>query len=529
VTSSSFPRWGALARIALALLAPAWLMSCGSGGVSGPAPVNDPGRITILPETAVLYSGLPTTFAISGGTGSYIVSSSNQAIVPAPGAARSTFTVVPANVVVDTPVSLTVRDTGTAPVVNASLTVRPGTVGNDITITPTATQGGSCAPAVCSGGDAIVSTTISQGGSPLPARGVRLDVVSGEFRFIVSPPGGTELLAATTTEVTDQAGAVHARIRVLPGAANQSAVLQVTDIGTSAFRRATFTIAQATGTSPGFFTVPGTFTFTGPNNLSCAQGARADVSVFGGTAPYSIGNGGSAFSVNQNVVLTSGGSFAVIANGVCAENIPIAIMDAAGRTTSVIVSNLLGENTVPDLIVSPTSVTLASCLASATVTVAGGIPNSFTVSNTSGAVIASPNPSARVISIARSAGVPATTPVLVGVASGDKVATITVNLAGEALTTRCDGSNLNVQPQTVTLAGCGFADVVVSGGTPPYFAVDNTSTTTSSMVGTNIVKIQRVSGSPALTDPGTVTVFDSTNSVPRVSRAVTVNVTGSCP
>ena len=532
MTSIDNARWGALARVALVLLAPAALLSC-SGNVSGPAPVNDPARITILPETAVLYSGMPTTFSVAGGTGSYLVSSSNQSVVATVGSVRNSFTVVPANVVAETPVSLTVRDTGTTPVATANLTVRPGTVSNDITVTPTPTQGGpgtaGCAPAVCSGGDAIVSTTISQGGNPLPARGVRLDVVSGDFRFIVSPPGSSELLAATTTEVTDQAGAIHTRIRALPGAANQTAVLQVTDIGTSAFRRATFSIAQATGSSPGFFTVPSSFTFTGPNNLSCAQGARADVNIFGGTPPYTIGNAGSFFTVNRNFVLASGDSFTVIANGPCAENIPISVVDAAGRTATVTVSNVLGENTVPDLAVSPAAVTLASCLASATVTVAGGIPNNFTVSSTSGAVTATPNPSARVITIQRSPGVPATSPVSIGVASGDKVATVTVNLAGEALNTRCDGSNLSVQPQAVTLAGCGFADVLVSGGTPPYSVADNTSTTSSSLFSPNIVRIQRVNPSPALTEPGTVTVFDSTNSIPRVSRQVTVNVTGTCP
>lgn len=531
MTSNTFAHRGILARIALMVLVPAALMSC-SGSVSGPAPVNDPARITILPETAVLYSGMPTTFSVAGGTGTYIVSSSNQSVVATVGEVRNTFTVVPANVVQETAVSLTVRDTGTTPLATATLSVRPGTVSNDITVTPTPTQGGAgtgCAPAVCSGGDAIVSTTISQGGNPLPARGVRLDVVSGEYRFIVSPPGVPEVLAATTTEVSDQAGLVQARIRVLPGAANQSAVLQVTDVGTSAFRRAAFTIAQATGTSPGFFTVPGSFTFTGPNTLSCAQGARADVTIFGGSPPYNIGNGGSAFSVNQNFVQASGGSFAIIANGICAENIPIAIVDSAGRTATVSVSNVLGENTIPALVVSPDTVTLASCLASATVTVAGGIPNSFTVSNTSGAVIASPNPSARVITIQRAAAVPASSPVLVGVASGDKVATVTVNLTGEALTTRCDGSNLNVQPQAVTLAGCGSVNVVVTGGTQPYFVYSDNTSVNATMIGTSTVNIQRVNNSPALTSPGTVTVFDATNTNPRVSRPVSVTVTGSCP
>jgi hypothetical protein len=528
VTSFAFARPGLLARLALAALA-AVLASC-SGGVSGPPPVNDPNRITILPDTATLYSGLPTTFTISGGTGAYIVSSSNQAVVAASGPVdRNTLMVVPANVVVDTAVTLTVRDTGTAPVATASLTVRPGTVSNDITVTPTATQGGGCAPAVCSGGDAIVSATISQGGNPLPARGVRLEVVSGDFRFITSPPGFPEVLQESTTVVTDQAGGVHARIRVLPGAPNQTAVLQVTDLGTNAFQRATFSIAQATGSSPGFFAVPDTISFTGPNNLSCAVGTRADVFIFGGLPPYNIGNGGTAFAVSQNSVSSSGGSFYVVANGTCAENVPIPIVDAAGRTTTVTVSNVLGVNAVPALVVSPDEVTLSDCNASATVTVAGGIPNSFTVSNTGGAILASPNLSAGVITITRAQDRTGTTPLSIGVASGDKVATITVNLAGDALNTRCDG-DLSVQPSTVSLAGCGFADVLVSGGTGPYTAISNSSVVaiTTPNPFADILRIERVNPSTAPADPVTVTVYDSSTNLPRTTRTVTVNVTDPC-
>jgi hypothetical protein len=112
------------ARLALAFFSAMVLGSCGSGAVSGPAPVNDPTRITILPATATLYSGAPTTFVISGGTGSYIVSSSNQAVIPVSGSVTTgTLILVPNPVIADTPVTLTVRDTGTTPLATATLTV----------------------------------------------------------------------------------------------------------------------------------------------------------------------------------------------------------------------------------------------------------------------------------------------------------------------------------------------------------------------------------------------------------------------
>ena len=68
------------------------------------------------------------------------------------GVTGRSVTVVPNPVTADTTVTLTVRDTGTAVPVTATLTVRPGTVNNDITITRTSThrrlhRAWPCAPA----------------------------------------------------------------------------------------------------------------------------------------------------------------------------------------------------------------------------------------------------------------------------------------------------------------------------------------------------------------------------------------------
>ncbi len=531
MTFPAFANPGAFARLALALVLAMLAAACGSGAVSGPTPVDDPNRITLLPSTAILYSGMPTTFTINGGTGSYFLSSSNQAVVRVSesltGSGSHSFTVIPANVVEETTVTLTVRDSGTAPVATATLTVRPGTVANDIVIIPTPTQGGGCEPAVCSGGDAILLATISQGGNPLPARGVRLDVVSGDFRFITSEPGSPEVLSATTTVVSDQAGGVQARIRVLPGAANQTGIVQVTDLGTNAFRRASFVIAQATGSSPGFFVVPDTITFSGPNDVSCANGTRADVFIFGGTPPYTVGNAGSAFGVNRNLVPLSGGSFPVVTNGTCAQDVVIPVIDAAGRTATVTVSNELGTLTVPDLVVSPTAVTISQCLTTATVTVAGGT-GSFTVTSSSEAIAASE--SSGVITIRRVAGRMATSPVTVGVSSGNDTASITVNLAGDALDTDCAPSRLTVIPPSLTLAGCQPVTYSVFGGTPYgptqlpqgyqyQFFADNSSITVAGTAGSNVFSVRRTPGSPTFTS-GTIVVRDA------VGTTRTLPVTG---
>ena len=200
-------------------------------------------------------------------------------------------------------------------------------------------------------------------------------------------------------------------------------------------------------------------------------------------------------------------------------------------TATVTVSNVLGLNAVPALIVSPDTVTLSDCNASSTVTVAGGIPNRFTVSNISGAIIASPNPIAGVITIQRAQNSTGTTPLSVGVASGGEVATITVNLTGDALNTRCDGSTLSVQPSTVNLAGCGFADVLVSGGTGTYTAISNSSVVdiVTPNPFTNILRIGRHNPSTAPAGPVTVTVYDSSTNVPPTTRTITVNVSDPCP
>ena len=428
---------GPLFRLSLALAAFAALASC-SGAVSGPPQVTDPSRITILPDTAILYSGMPTTFTISGGTGSYLASSSNQAVVHVSGAvSQGRLTVIPANVTAETEVTLTVRDTGTTPLATATLTVRPGTVSNEIAITPSGTQGGSCAPALCSGGDAAVSATISQGGVPLPARGVRLDVVSGDFRFITSPPGVPEILETTTTVITDQAGMVHARIRALPGAANQTALLQVTDLGTNAFRRTAFLIAQATGESPGFFVTPDAVTFTGPRQGLCASNVTATFFVFGGTPPYSIFNtGNSFFAVSVDTVTSSGASFNVSPrSGTCVAEpgLPILVRDSAGRTTTVTVANVEGDDEVPALVVAPDTVTLTSCTTVANVAIAGGTGTYFITGDND---LVSATRSGNTISIRRkpsTLGAPG--PAFVAVSDGISTATITVNLQGQGAAT----------------------------------------------------------------------------------------------
>ena len=423
------------ARLFAAFVAAVLLGSCGSGAVS--PQVNDPDTITVMPNTATLYSGLPTTFVITGGTGQYIVSSSNQAAVQVSGSiSGNSLVVVPNYVTTDTTVTLTIRDTGATAPVSATLTVKPNPVSNNVTVTASGTQGGACAPAVCSGGDALVTATISQGGIPLSARGVRMSVVSGDFAFIVNDANGQHL-ANTIDVVSDELGKVQARLQAFADAPNQTALVQVTDLGTLAFQRASFLISQSTGSSPGFLVTPSSITFTGPLTGQCANNVSAVVFVFGGVPPYQVANtSGEFFSVSTDSLGNSGDSFSVTARGLCSGGFPVVVRDSAGHTASVTVSNVEGTTAPTAVVVSPDTVNIESCTDAASVTVSGGTGSYFASSGNSAFLVSQAN---GVVTIRRRTGTVtnpsgpiAATQISIGVSDGRTSASITVQTSNPA-------------------------------------------------------------------------------------------------
>ena len=432
MTASFAALRAAALRLAGALVIPALLAAC-SGAVSNQ--VVDPDRLTILPGTATVYSSMPTTFALSGGTGQYIVSSSDQAVIPSTGDITSAHSIVIiANpVLADRVVTLTVRDTGDTPAATATITVKPNGVNNNITITPSGTQGGSCAPAVCSGGDAEVRANVSVAGVPLPGHTVRLQVVSGDFRFITTTPGSPiEVLSTSVDVISDQLGGVSARIRVLPDAPNQTALLQVTDLDSGAFQRSSFLIAQSTGTSPGFFVTPTSVTFSGRFTGQCATTGDAVFYVFGGSPPYTVLNTApSAFTLSDSTVFNSGDGFFIRVRGPCVTDAAFIVRDSAGRTVTVTASNVEGTTTPTPVAVAPDEVTLTSCFDAASVTIAGGTGGPYFVSVGNNSLFASVT--ASTVTIRRkqnpsSPAVPGTTPLSVGVSDGRTTATVTVNV-----------------------------------------------------------------------------------------------------
>lgn len=360
----------------------------GCGGSVGPSPVVvDPLTITVQPASAVIYPGVATTLVITGGTGSYSVVSDNQAVVPivSPATGHS-LTVIANPVSADTVVNLSVRDTGTAPQKTVVLTVRPGTIANSITVAPVST---ACAPAICTGDEALITATISQAGIPLPARGVRFDVISGDVRFIGTPLNTTPDAMSQIT-VSDAAGVVRVRMRVLPGVADQTALIQITDPETLAFQRVAITIRQNPG--PGgtsFFVVPSSLTFTGPSANVCATDPVSSITIFGGTPPYNVV--ATAPLSGGGIVMTSGTPVSIRGNGsTCFTNVPVTVTDASGRTIVATFSSAPGTGPAPATRVSilpATGGAITSCGGSISLAIQGGATGAtFGVASSSSAV-----------------------------------------------------------------------------------------------------------------------------------------------
>ena len=422
---------GRLARIAFVIFSVAVLASCGSGGVSGPPPAT--AAITVTPDTATLFSGLPTTFTVSGGNGNYIVTSSNQAVVAPLGAiGGNAFTIVPNEVAAETTVTVTVSDNGTSTPDTATLTIKPRTLSNTITVTP---SNDVCGNAVCAGGDAEVRIVLSQGGIPLVGRQVRFDVVSGDFRFITSPPGATtETLALSAITTTDGTGTALVRVRVLASAGSQTALLQVTDLGSGLAQLSSFTVSSSS-TNTALNAQPSTVRFVGNSTGTCAISRSADVIVFGGVPPYNVSHPAN-FSIDPDVVAHSGDRFTVTTRGDCDAGAQIAVVDSTGTTVTVTASNVTA--TAPastPLVVAPDTVTLDTCTTVAMVAIGGGLgAGTYFATSSNDGVTASVLQGTGTLTIRRKRNSDLfLTPVRVAVSDGQQVQEVQVNVTGTAL------------------------------------------------------------------------------------------------
>ncbi|MGE5094479.1 MAG: hypothetical protein ACM3SO_05025 [Betaproteobacteria bacterium] len=500
--------WFGVAAIPAILATVALVAGCGSGAVGNPPNSTSAGPITITPSTATLFSDLPSTFFISGGNGNYIVASSNQAALRVSGTfAGNELVVIPNQVVEDTPLTLTVTDTASNTPAIAQITVKPRTVNNVLTIRPSATQPASCGTALCAGGDAEVKAVLTQGGLPLQQRAVKFEVLQGDIRVITSPVGVPETLAISTTTATDNTGTATVRIRALATAPAQTALLQVTDLGSGFIQRASVTIAGTSG-SP-LAASPGTVTFQGLDTTTCATDITADVIVSGGRPPYNVSQPAS-FQVSPLTVTENGGRFSITAKGQCTAGTTIAVVDSAGASVAVTVVNKVADAiTLPTFSVSPATVTLTSCNDKANVILIGGTGNYFATSRV-GAVAATVTKTSTgaIGTITRVAGTPGTSSVTVSFSDGRTVKDVVVTLTGTAVGS-CDNTSNDAvvaTPSKVTISSCSDSPtVVISGGTGNYTARPSSSgitvTPTTFTSTNNILSISR--SRTAVTNPPT--------------------------
>jgi hypothetical protein len=438
------PWFGSALRAGLVAVV-AVLASC-SGAVSGPAVSTGP--IVISPSNAVLYSGLPTAFAVTGGNGTYIVTSSDQNVIPVANTTSSnSFYVVPNDVGADTPVTLTVRDSSGSAQATASLTVKGRTISNVVTITPSAGQ--VCGTSLCAGGDAEVKVTLAQLGVPLAGRTVQFDVVSGAISIIASDFAATEVLTKSATATTDSSGTARIRVRADINAAAQTALLNITDRSSGYVQSAAVSIAP--GASAALTVLPTSIQFTGPNSSSCANNVSADVIVVGGHPPYQVTKP-AGFNVNPTVLTFSGGHITVSATGQCARTgtgtgsdaIPdagqlIGIIDTLGANATVRVHNDPAPATTgATFAVAPTAVSLG-CGQGGSISLVGGTPPYYATSGNGNAVTAITSPGANgnyigvITRIGNPPGATATPPyptVPVAFSDGQSVQTVTVTLPG---------------------------------------------------------------------------------------------------
>ncbi len=330
------------------------LSACGGGSGApnnpyAPGPAT-PGPLTVLPNAATAYSGIPTTLTVSGGTAPYRAFSSDASVLPVTQAVSGdTVLLLANNVGADTTVTVTVQDSaGNAAPATVSVKAAP-LLANGITITPN----GDCAvgaSTLCSGGTGTATVVVAAaGGGGIAGRQVRFEVIFGAYQLQTSNPALP--LASTITVVTDSSGTAVAGIAVNVNAPTQVASIRATDVTSGNQLTGQFLIQEVTDGSQILSVIPtGTVTIDGPSATECSTGVAVVYHIYGGTPPYKVDATFAGVVTLAGVpVTTNGGSFTATTNGACFQNMQYAISDATGRTipggSSPLLTNELGKAT----------------------------------------------------------------------------------------------------------------------------------------------------------------------------------------
>ena len=344
------------------------LSACGGG--SG-APNNFfTGTLTVLPASAIAYSGVPMTLTISGGSGPYRAFSSNSALLPVPSTdIGKTFVLNAGNVVTgaDTDVTITVQDTTTlqpaAAQASVTVTVRAAPLVNSLTITPNLAECGTTA--ICSGQNGTASVTVlgPQGG-PILGRAVRYDVLGTAYSIATTNPA--QPFVSSLIVFSDANGVASVIIKANVSAPTQFVQLTATDLTSGQQLTGNFIIQQLTDGSTILTVVPPEAKITGAFLNECSTGFHTDYYIYGGTPPYRVTSTfPNSITLLNSIVAANGGFFEAVTNGSCVNPLTFSILDATGRQTTATLINEPGTTArpvvvAPPLAIAPPSATVPS-------------------------------------------------------------------------------------------------------------------------------------------------------------------------
>lgn len=395
--------------------------------------VGFPGALFTTAQSSVtLASGTSNTYAVSGGTLPYTVSSNNPAAVRA--------TVVGASLIIDTLAS------GSASVVVLD----------------------------SKGASVSISVTVPSAGAMFTTAPSALVLATGESKaYTIS--GGTAPFVASSSNSSVVISATNGSAVSITGVGVGAASVVITDAKGSVV---TIAVTVPAPTNSALFT-------TAPLNLTLAAGSASSYAISGGYPPY-------VATSNNTGVVTAGASGSVLSiAGISSGAATVSVTDTRGAIVSIAV-------TVP----SPSSSALFTT-APATINIANGTTNVYTISGGTGPYIAtvadqsvlrvSVNGSA--LSITALMG--GATSVVVSDARGG-----VVNI--QATVGSSSGFYVNA-PSAVAMSVGSSLSYTISGGTSPYTVNSSDSRVALGSVVGNTVSISALKNGAAV-----IQVVDST-------------------
>jgi hypothetical protein len=148
-------------------------------------------------------------------------------------------------------------------------------------------------------------------------------------------------------------------------------------------------VGSASSGSPSPTTTAATAAFhtTSPSAVTLNAGSSATYTVAGGVAPYT------ATSANTNVAIATISGSTLSISGMAAGTAPLAIVDASGKTLSIIVTTLAQGQAGSVLSLSPASLTVGDCTTNIPFIFTGGVaPFTIYTSDNFSVPVSSPLP-----------------------------------------------------------------------------------------------------------------------------------------